>query len=313
MTRAGLMVALWLALGACGQIDRAPARADWARWPVGDPGEVSAVDIAANGHVLVLHRPGRPWVEPFPATPIAQPVVTEFDPGGRLVSQWGAGDTVMPHGLSVAPDGSVWITDDQREQLLRFDPDGRLLTEIGARELGGDGIGRFGRPTDLAFVGERVLVSDGYTNSRVVDLGPPPRAWGTAGTGEGGFRVPHSIAVQGATIIVADRENSRVKVMGLSGQLLRIVPTPGHPYAAKPLPGGQIVVLEGRDAADREGAVLRLFSPDGRELAAKDIAPRDGRTRGHDLAIAADGTIYVADVAGHRLLVTRLAELTGKN
>lgn len=307
------MLMLGFALGACGQIDRAPARADWAQWPAGDPGEVSAVDIAANGHVLVLHRPGRPWVEPFPATPIPASVVAEFDARGRLVSQWGAGATVMPHGLSVAPDGAVWITDDQREQLLRFGPDGRLLTEIGARGRGGAGIGQFGKPTDLAFFGERVLVSDGYTNSRVVDLGPPPRAWGTEGTEEGGFRIPHSVAVEGSTVIVADRENSRVKIMDLSGRVVRIVPTPGHPYAAKPLPGGRILVLEGRNAADREGAVLRLFTPGGRQLAAKDIAPRDGRTRGHDLAIGSDGTIYVADVAGHRLLVTSLAELTGQN
>ena len=307
------MLMLGLALGACGQSDRAPARADWAQWPSGDPGEVSAVDIAANGHVLVLHRPGRPWVESFPAAPIAAPVVAEFDASGRLVSQWGAGATVMPHGLSVAPDGAVWITDDQREQLLRFGPDGRLLTEIGARARGGGGIGQFGRPTDLAFLGDRVLVSDGYTNSRVVDLGPPPRAWGTEGAEEGGFSIPHSVAVEGSRIIVADRENSRVKIMDLSGRVRRIVTTPGHPYAAKPLPGGRILVLEGRDAADRQGAVLRLFSPGGRQLAVKDIAPPDGRTRGHDLAIGSDGTIYVADVAGHRLLVTNLAELTGQN
>jgi DNA-binding beta-propeller fold protein YncE len=304
---------LAVALAACGRVADSPARSDWAQWPAGDPGEVSAVDVAANGHVLVLHRPHRPWAEPFPDSPIAANVVAEFDGGGRLVGEWGGGDTVMPHGLSVAPDGSVWITDAQREQILHFDRTGKLLGATGERGRAGSDLAHFGRPTDIAFAGKRTFVSDGYKNSRVVDLGPPPRQWGVAGDGEAGFRVPHSIAVTGGGIIVADRENSRVKVMDGEGKVRRILATPGHPYAAKPLDDGRILILEGRDGQDREGAVLRLFTGEGKELGSRDIAPKQGKTRGHDLAIAPDGTIYVADVAGHRLLVTSLAELTGNN
>lgn len=305
------VVLLALVLAACGQVTQTPARNDWAKWPAGDPGEVSAVDVAANGHVFVLHRPGRPWAEPFPTAPIAANVVAEFDASGRLVAEWGAGQTVMPHGLSIKPDGTVWITDDQRQEVLHFDRHGKLIGTFGERGKRGADLAHFGRPTDVAFIGKRTLVSDGYLNSRVLDLGPPTRSWGRAGSYADGMTVPHSIAVHGRNVIVADRENSRIKVTDDSGKVLRIIRTPGHPYAAKPLPDGRIVVIEGRDAQDRGGAVLRMYSPAGKPLAVSNIAPHAGKTRGHDLAIAPDGTIYVADVAGHRLLVTSLAELTG--
>lgn len=290
------------------------ARADWAQWPEGlEVGEVSAVDIDSHGHVFVLHRPGRDWAEPFPADPIAESVVAMFDPSGALLARWGEGETVMPHGLSIGASDTVWITDVQREQVLEFSHDGTLLRALGERGVSGRDAGHFGRPTDVAADDTRLLVADGYVNSRILSLAPAPaRQWGESGEGEDGLAVPHSIGIHGEGSVVADRENRRIKQYGGSGDVERIIATPGYPYAAKALADGRIISLEGRDAQDREGAIVRLWSGSGEQIAALDIAPSGGTTRGHDLAIGTDGTLFVADVAGKRLLTLPLAKLTGQ-
>lgn len=313
MRRAAVLAALMLS--ACGAATNdAPAklaaRSDWAQWPAGNPGEVSAVDVDSHGHVFVLHRPGRDWVEPFSAAPIAAPVVAVFDAAGKLVAQWGAGATAMPHGLTVAPDDTVWITDAQRQQVLHFSHDGSLLEAKGEREVRGADLGHFGRPTDLVIAPDGLFIADGYQNSRIVHLGASPGQWGRAGTDAAGLAIPHAIARRGGQLLVTDRENRRLKLYDTAGRLLRIVPVPGYPYAAKFLPDGRIVSLDGRDAAGRQVAVLRLWSAQGRLLRTLDIAPPGGPVRGHDLAIAPGGPIYVADVAGRRVLTVPLARLT---
>lgn len=290
---------------------RTPARADWADWPRGaGVGEVSAVDVDSHGHVFVLHRPGRDWIEPFASQPIAAPVVAMFDASGQLLARWGMGETVMPHGLSVAPDDSVWITDAARQQILRFGHDGTLLEAMGERGVSGDDTGHFGRPTDVAATRAALYAADGYANHRILRFARTVDQWGEKGGGAAGLAIPHSVAVSGNRVVVADRENSHIKIYDAAGRVLRLIPVPGHPYAAKPLRDGRLVSIEGRDAADRQGAVLRLWSADGRQLAALNVAP-DGSTRGHDLAIGADGTIYIADVAGRRVLTLPLSRLTG--
>lgn len=291
-------------------LPKVPARTDWARWPPGaEVGEVSAVDVDSHGHVFVLHRPGRDWAEPFPSEPIAAPVVAMFDASGKLLARWGSGETVMPHGLSVAPDDSVWITDAQREQLLRFGHDGALMETRGERGVSGNDSAHFGRPTDIAATPQALYVADGYLNHRILRLADAVTQWGGDDSAEVGHHVPHSVAVSKERVIVADRENSRIKIYDDTGRVLRIIPTPGHPYAAKALPDGRIVSVEGRDRIGREGAILRLWSTAGEPLAALDVAP-DGPTRGHDLAIGPDGTIYIADVAGRRVLTLPISALT---
>lgn len=151
--------------------EKTPRAAVVAGWPTipadAKFGQVSAVDVDAQGRVFVLHRAGREWREPFATATIAEPTVFVFDGlSGRLLTRWGAGEFIMPHGLSVDPQGKVWITDVGREQVFRFSPEGKLELTLGERGRTGDGPRNFGRPTDIAFAGDEVFVSDGYTNHR---------------------------------------------------------------------------------------------------------------------------------------------------
>ena len=286
-------------------------RTDWAQWPEGAVvGEVSAVDVDSHGHVFVLHRPGRDWAEPFPDEPISAAVVAMFDASGTLLAEWGEGETAMPHGLTVAPDDSVWISDVEREQVLHFSHEGELLDAIGERGVSGDDAGHFGRPTDVEQTAKGVFVTDGYVNNRVVRIADTWKWWGEKAGADAGFHTPHSISAQDGRLIVADREYSRIKIYDEEGRLLALYPQAGHPYAAKYLPDGRMVVIQGRDKADRDEVVLRLLGRDGKEENAIDLSGGNFMMRGHDLAIGRDGTIYIADVLGRQVLTLPLATLT---
>jgi peptidylamidoglycolate lyase len=308
MRRAGAALAV-LALAAC---DAAPLpREDVAvlavdtGWPTIPAGakfaEVSAVDVDAAGNVWVLHRAGRVWEEPFPATPIAEPTVFKFAPDGTMLAQWGAGKFIMPHGLSIDPQGKVWITDVALEQVFRFSPEGVQELTLGTRGVSKQDAAHFGRPADVAFLPGRVLIADGYVNTRIAEFtqdGKFIRDWGD-------FAVAHAVAVDDTRIYVADRENARIQIFDHAGKLTesRVSPEGSHTYAMKPLGAGRLLAVEGRDSADREGAIIRVYGADGKAERVYDIGlPGDDMSLGHDLAIGPDGHIYVADVRAGRLV-----------
>jgi DNA-binding beta-propeller fold protein YncE len=308
MRRWGAALAI-LALAAC---DAAPvSREDvpaitvdtgWPTIPADAKfGEASAVDVDGDGNVWVLHRAGRVWEEPFPKNPIAENTVFKFAPDGTLLAQWGSGQFIMPHGISVDPEGKVWITDVAHEQVFRFSPEGVQELVIGERGVTAQDAAHFGRPADVAFLPGRVLIADGYVNTRIAEFSPEGkfiRDWGE-------FAVAHAVAVDEARIYVADRENARIQIFDHSGKLTesRVSPAGNHTYAMKPLGAGRLLAVEGRDGADRKGAILRVYAAGGAVEASYDIGlPGDDASLGHDLAIGPDGHIYVADVPAGRVV-----------
>jgi peptidylglycine monooxygenase len=295
---------------------RIAVEADWMRLPADAVfGEVSAVDVDSHGHVFVLHRASRRWQEPFPSEPIAQPTVFMFDAeNGALLARWGAGELVMPHGLSVDAENRVWITDVAREQVIRFSHDGAEELALGERGITGDGPARFGRPADVAFDGDRVLVADGYRNDRVALFSHTGKHLGEWGE-EGLLDLPHGIAVNAGRAYVADRESGRVQVLATDGRRLAAWDSPGrgHPYSVKPLSDGRVITVEGRDRQDRFGAIVRVYYAGGSVAASYDAGlTGENASLGHDLAVAPDGTIYMADNRGNRVVRFRLPPARNK-
>jgi len=162
-----------------------------------------------------------------------------YDRQGRFLRSWGAGDfTYRTHGITVAPDGTVWCTDDGNHTVRRFTPEGKQLATLGTlntpSDTGYDGqdyltirqpAGPFNRPTNLA-VGPRgdLYVSDGYGNCRVHRFSPSgelKQSWGVPGTGPGQFYLPHGIAVAAdGRVFVCDRENDRIQIFSPDGEYL---------------------------------------------------------------------------------------------
>ena len=99
-----------------------------------------------------------------------------------------------------------------------FSNDGsELLMTLGEKNVPGDDETHLGGPQDVAFLPDgRVLVADGFINSRVIILdaeGNYLDEFGRAGDGRGEFNVVHSLAVgPNGRIFVADRNNRRVQV-----------------------------------------------------------------------------------------------------
>ena len=304
-----ILVGLALVLGSCGSSlpprEEVPKAALDESWPsIPDDavfGQVSAVEVDSHGHVFVLHRAGREWEEPFTTDPIAEPTVFMFSPDGALLAKWGAGTFVMPHGLSVDAEDNIWITDVAREQVFRFSHDGveeLVLGENGVTAQDGE---HFGRPADIAFLGDRVLVADGYVNTRVAEFdrtGAFLRDWGD-------FSTAHGIAVDDERIYVADRENARIQVFSHDGELVesRESANGSHIYGLATFGDGWLLAVEGRDGADRSGAIVRVYRPDGGIETSLDVGLEGKQASlGHDIAIGPDGMAYVTDVYGNRVV-----------
>jgi DNA-binding beta-propeller fold protein YncE len=154
----------------------------------------------------------------------ADPIIV-MDQKGKVVRSWGKGMYTMPHAIRIDPQGHVWTTDAASSKVYEFSREGKLMLEI---TVGGQPArcpNNFCSTTDIAFApGGHLLISDGYSNARVVEYttdGTKVREWGAPGTGPGQFRLPHSIQVdEKGVIYVADRENARVERFDREGNFL---------------------------------------------------------------------------------------------
>lgn len=187
----------------------------WGRLPEGwSFVEATSVAVDASDHVWVFNRGAHP--------------VIVFDREGRLLRSWGEGQIRRAHGITIGPDGSVWLTDDLHHTVRQFTLEGRLLLTIGDPDQPStlQGGQPFNRPTHVALCPRsgNLYVSDGYGNSRVHKYDPRGRlllSWGEPGTDPGCFNVPHNIATDAdGRVYVADRENHRVQIFDGTGQYL---------------------------------------------------------------------------------------------
>ena len=182
-------------------------------------GAVISVDSDAKGNIWAFHR--------------AQPPILEFDASGKLLKSFGTDMFVQPHGMTIAPDGSIWVTDAQGKdgkghQVFKFSPNGKILMTLGKAGVAGEGPDMFNGPTDVVVApGGEVFISDGHdpnSNGRVVKFskdGKFIKAWGKHGSGPGEFITPHAIAMDSrGRIFVADRGNSRIQIFDQDGRFL---------------------------------------------------------------------------------------------
>lgn len=286
-------------------------------WPVLPAGRilgfVSGVDVDSHGHVFSFHTYTE-WQDPFrpELEPTAAVQVWDLE-SGELIDSWGENFFRMPHGLSVAPDDTVWVTDVAHNQVFHFTHNGELQLTLGERGIEGSDPSHFAQPTDVAFGPDgSVYVSDGYVNGRIVNFtadGTYRFEWGQPGRGSGQFDVAHDLAIDArGRVYVADRENDRIQVFEADGEFVEewrgngrwrpygidIDPADDHFFV---IDGGvQPYRLPHRSAIvvlDRKGTVLGRFGSFGNQ---------DGQfIMGHDISLDGDGNVLVADVLGRRL------------
>src|SRR5262245_57331406 len=295
---------------------RYEVRAGWEQLP---PGwgfvEVAGVATDSEARLYVFNRGEHP--------------VIVFARDGRFLGSWGEGDFRRPHGICVAPDDTVYCTDDADHTVRQYTREGRLLRTLGTSGRPSDtgAVGNdyrtvqragppFNFPTNLAVAPDGDLfISDGYGNACVHRFAPDGRlraSWGAPGGGKGQFQVPHGIAVdQGGTVYVADRENSRVQLFTADGTYRGEWTDVARPCQVFVDGLGAVYVAElglraGRwpwMAPPEAGAVggrMSVFDRDGRLQARwgggeNPTAPGDFFAP-HDVCVDAHGDVYVGEV-----------------
>ncbi len=216
-------------------------------------GSTSAVDIDKDGRTIwVAERCGANscWDRAKgEASPLD--IVLKFDQNGTLLTSFGQGMFVFPHGIHVDSDGNIWVTDGQDNlprrppnqpdapmppmpatvighQVYKFSPDGKLLLTLG--KPGGNQPGQphdpasFYQPNDvITYPNGDILVAEGHGNqapspARLVRFdrsGKFLREFGKMGSGpEGEFMQPHGLAFDSkGRLFVADRSNNRIQIL----------------------------------------------------------------------------------------------------
>jgi NHL repeat len=206
-------------------------------------GSTSAVDIDPDGRsIWVAERCGA-----NSCSGSSLPAVYKFDGNGALVTSFGAGMFVAPHGIFVDRSGNVWVTDcactgrggratsdstpqpAKGHQIFEFSPTGKLLMTLG-KPGGGRGDDYFWQPNDvLVAPNGDIFVAEGHSSApgstaRVLKFsknGKLIKTWGTFGHGPDELDQPHALAMDSrGRLFVGDRGNNRVKIFDQDGKLL---------------------------------------------------------------------------------------------
>src|SRR6202790_3449071 len=127
----------------------------WAKWPEEwQLGDVAAVGVDHDDRVYAFHRGDHPMVV--------------FDRDGNVLRSWGDGVFNRAHGIHMAPDDTIYLTDDGDHTVRKCSLEGKVLLTIGipgeaAPFMSGE---PFRRCTHTALSPNNdIYVSDGYGNA----------------------------------------------------------------------------------------------------------------------------------------------------
>jgi DNA-binding beta-propeller fold protein YncE len=230
------------------------------------------------------------------------------DMEGRIIkSVAAAGKTRLqaPVGLCTDEKGNIFVSDNARKGVLKFDKNGKFLQVlIHAPES---------RITGIAYYQERFFCVD-TQNHRIMIFaadGHPLLTFGKRGNGEGEFNYPTHIAVDEGYVYVTDAMNFRVQIFEKNGKFLKTFGTAGTGGGNFSKPKGIAVDRNKRIyVADAMFDNVQIFSFDGTFLyyfgnpgsAAGDFWMPAG------LLIDESEQIWVADTYNKRIQIFKLSE-----
>jgi hypothetical protein len=269
-------------------------------WVLGD---VAGTAVDAQDRVYVFNRSEHPMIV--------------FDREGRFLRSWGEGIFPHAHGIYLAPDQTIYCTDDGSHTMTRHDLDGRVLMRLGmpGQPAGYHSGEPFNRCTHTAISPEGdIYVSDGYGNARVHKFSPDGRlllSWGRNGMAPGEFNLPHNLVCDAdGWVYVADRENHRIQVFDGNGRFETYWQDVHRPCALHLTPGPEEVFLVGElgpsmnfnRGAPNLGPRLSVLSKTGSLITRLEVTPAMGLGPGqfispHGIATDSRGDIYVAEVS----------------
>jgi sugar lactone lactonase YvrE len=215
----------------------------WGMLPGGRMwGSSAGIDIGPDGNVWAYDRCGAVALTGGCDTVNVDPIFRFDRSSGKILTSFGAGMFVLPHGIHVDREGNVWVTDSQGNsagtkghQVIKFSPKGEVLLKLGKAGVAGSGPDTFNEPCDVITAPNGdIFVSDGHSGQ---NASPPPGAtgrimkfskdgkfikqWGRIGSAPGEFRTPHALAFDSkGRLFVADRGNHRIQIFDQNGAFI---------------------------------------------------------------------------------------------
>ncbi|MBN1814531.1 MAG: TIGR03663 family protein [Anaerolineae bacterium] len=256
--------------------------------------------------------------------------IQKFTLDGVHIASWSQ-NFAEPWDVDVASDGSIYVADTWNHRIQRLDADGNPLTAWGAfgqyTDGGNVGQGAFYGPRGIVIGPDNMVYVADTGNKRVQVFGPDGqfiRQWGGGGALAGYLDEPVGIDLGPRNeIYVADTWNRRVQVFTIGGVFLREWPIEGWDASIDPEKASLIHEEKPYLAVDINGYVyvtdpssyrVLVFDSQGDyELSfGKYGAEESSFMLPSGIDVADDGTIYVSDAHGGRIMVFDPLDLEGK-
>jgi ABC-type Fe3+ transport system permease subunit/sugar lactone lactonase YvrE len=206
--------------------------------------------------------------------------VQHLDNQGHFLAGWKMPEFEQgkPVGISVGPDGDVYVADTHYHRVMVYSPTGELVKQWGSR---GTEPGQFISPTDIAFDDKgHIFVAEYGDNDRIQVFDHDGKflyKFGSFGGDPGQLSRPQSMVIVGQDLYIADSCNHRIAVYKTDGTFVRVMGKAGgelgefrFPYGLDIDSNGRLVVCEfGNERVqliDRDtGKGLEVWGTDGRD------------------------------------------------
>ena len=208
----------------------------------------------------------------------------------------------LPMAVVFRPDGGGYVSDTQKQDILRFDANETVVQEFGQK----DGLNR---PNGLAYdpKSQQLYVADTLNHQIAVFSadGKLIRRIGKRGAGEGEFNFPLDVALApDGNLVVLDSLNPRVQILRPDGSFVRMFGERGTASGSFQLPKGvavdgfgHIYVTDGQAHRflifDEQGHFLLNIGAHARVVEGK-VHP-GGLSLPKGIAADADGAIFIVD------------------